>query len=59
MVKRILIIDAILSLDENAKVEVTGSDIDTCDIYWESTEISKANIKAEQQRLQEIEDAKT
>ena len=58
MVKRILIIDAILSLDENAKVEVTGSDIDTCNIYWESTEISTANIKAEQQRLQDIEDGK-
>tara|TARA_R100001460_G_scaffold44243_2_gene80984 strand:+ start:440 stop:616 length:177 start_codon:yes stop_codon:yes gene_type:complete len=58
MGKRIFIIEAILSLDSDAKVEVTGSDIDTCDIYWESTEISKADIKAEQQRLQAIEDNK-
>tara|TARA_R100000231_G_scaffold113307_1_gene84108 strand:- start:1435 stop:1611 length:177 start_codon:yes stop_codon:yes gene_type:complete len=58
MAKKVLIIEAILSLDNDAKVEVTGSDIDTCDIYWESTEISKADIKAEQQRLQDIEDGK-
>ena len=58
MARKVLIIEAILSLDNNAKVEVTGSDIDTCDIYWESTEISKADIKAEQKRLQDIEDGK-
>tara|TARA_R110002020_G_scaffold311826_2_gene527349 strand:- start:1105 stop:1281 length:177 start_codon:yes stop_codon:yes gene_type:complete len=58
MARRILIISAILSLDANAKVDVTGSDIDTAEIYWESTEISKADIKTEQERLQAIEDAK-
>ena len=58
MTRRVPVIEAILSLDNNALVSVTGSDIDTCDIYWESTEISKADIKAEQQRLQTIEDNK-
>ena len=60
MAKRILIIQAILSLNSNAKCEVTGADIDDCQIGWlEGTaEISKADIKAEQQRLQTIEDNK-
>ena len=58
MARRILIIEAILSLNSNAKCEVFGSDIDDCQINWlEGTaEISKANIKTEQQRLQAIED---
>ena len=58
MARRILIIEAILSLNPNAKCEVTGADIDDCEIGWlEGTaEISKADIKAEQQRLQDIED---
>ena len=60
MAKRILIIEAILSLNSNAKCQVVGADIDDCEIEWlEGTaEISKANIKTEQQRLQAIEDAK-
>ena len=58
MGKRILIIEAILSLNSNAKCQVVGADIDDCEIEWlEGTaEISKADIKAEQQRLQDIED---
>lgn len=60
MGRRILIIEAIRSLNNNALVHVIGSDIDDCTIEWlEGTaEISKENIKAEQQRLQEIEDNK-
>jgi len=58
MGKRILIIEAILSLNSNAKCQVVGADIDDCEIEWlEGTaEISKEDIKAEQQRLQDIED---
>ena len=58
MGRRILIIEAILSLNSNAKCQVVGADIDDCEIEWlEGTaEISKANIKTEQQRLQAIED---
>ena len=60
MAKRIFIIEAILSLNSNAKCQVVGADIDDCEIEWlEGTaEISKANIKTEQLRLQAIEDAK-
>ena len=60
MGRRILIIEAILSLNSNAKCQVVGADIDDCEIEWlEGTnEISKSDIKTEQQRLQAIEDAK-
>ena len=60
MGRRILIIEAILSLNSNAKCQVVGADIDDCEIEWlEGTaEISKADIKVEQKRLQDIEDAK-
>ena len=60
MGRRILIIEAILSLNSNAKCQVVGADIDDCEIEWlEGTnEISKEDIKTEQQRLQAIEDAK-
>ena len=60
MAKRILIIEAILSLNSNAKCQVVGAEIDDSEIEWlEGTnEISKADIKTEQQRLQAIEDAK-
>ena len=57
----IKVIDAILSLNANAKVVVrNNTDIDNCEIEWfgETSEISKADIKAEQQRLQAIEDSK-
>ena len=58
MSRRVKIIEAIRSLNNDALVHVIGSDIDDCTIEWlEGTaEISKADIKAEQQRLQAIED---
>ena len=60
MGRRVKIIEAIRSLDNDALVHVIGSDIDDCTIEWleGTTEISKADIKTEQQRLQAIEDAK-
>ena len=60
MSRRVKIIEAIRSLDNDALVHVIGSDIDDCTIEWleGTTEISKADIKTEQQRLQAIEDAK-
>jgi len=57
----IKVVDAILSLNANAKVVVrNNTDIDNCEIEWlnGTSEISKADIKAEQQRLQTIEDNK-
>jgi hypothetical protein len=51
---------AILSLDSKAVFYIVGGNIDDCEITWleDTTPISKADIKAEQQRLQAIEDAK-
>ena len=42
-----IIIDAILEINPNAKVSVRGSDIDTCEIEWTdgTTPISKTDIK--------------
>lgn len=59
MSRPVKIIEAIRSLNNDALVHVIGSDIDDCIIEWlEGTaEISKEDIKAEQQRLQAIEDA--
>ena len=57
----IKVVDAILSLNASAKVVVrNNTDIDNCEIEWlnGTSEISKADIKAEQQRLQAIEDSK-
>ena len=58
MSRPVKIIEAIRSLNNDALVHVIGSDIDDCIIEWlEGTaEISKEDIKAEQQRLQDIED---
>jgi len=44
-----MILDAILKINPNAKVQVFGSDIETCEISWlEGTpEISKEDIKAQ------------
>ena len=41
------IMSSILSLNPNAKVSVSGKDIDTCIITWHegTSEISKADIK--------------
>jgi hypothetical protein len=57
----IKVFDAIISLNANAKVVVrNNTDIDNCEIEWlgGTSEISKADIKAEQQKLQAIEDSK-
>ena len=57
----IKVFDAIISLNANAKVVVRNNiDIDNCEIEWlgGTSEISKADIKAEQQKLQAIEDSK-
>tara|TARA_R110000824_G_C14924211_1_gene648034 strand:+ start:533 stop:709 length:177 start_codon:yes stop_codon:yes gene_type:complete len=54
------VIDAIISLNSNAKVVVRkNNDIDNCEIEWHegTAEISKEDIKTEQVRLQAIEDA--
>ena len=42
-----MIIDAILKINPNAEVNVSGTDIDNCEIEWleGTTEISKADIK--------------
>ena len=57
----IKVFDAIISLNANAKVVVRNNiNIDNCEIEWLSgtTEISKADIKTEMERLQDIEDGK-
>ena len=48
-----IIIDAILKIDPNAKVTVVGSDIDTCEIQWleGTTPISKADIEAKMNKM--------
>ena len=53
------IIDAILKINSSAKVVVRGSDLDTCEIEWfeGTSEISKADIKTEMDRLQAEYDA--
>ena len=61
--KIIHIDDAILSLNSNAVFNLKaphGADIDNAEIDWleDTTPISKADIKAEQERLQAAEDAK-
>lgn len=53
--------DAILSLNSNALFNIkapSGVDIDNAEINWleGTTPISKADIKAEMERLQAIED---
>ena len=53
---KIHIIKAIRSLNANAQVVIQNEDIDT--IRWDNgtPEIAKADILAEQKRLQDIED---
>ena len=55
----ITILNAILTINPNAKVNITGSDIDTCKIEWVSgtVEISKSDIEAKQAELQVEYDA--
>ena len=54
-----MIIDAILKINPNAIVTVTGDNIDTCEIEWHNgAPISKADIKAQIPVVeQEIADA--
>jgi len=54
-----MIIDAILKINPNAIVTVTGDNIDTCEIQWHNgAPISKADIKAQIPVVeQEIADA--
>ena len=56
-----IIIDAILKIDPNAKVTVVGSDIDTCEIQWlnGTTPIPKADIEAKMAELPTEEEEKT
>jgi len=55
-----MIIDAILKINPSAKVSVSGSDINTCEIEWHdgTTPISKEDIEAQIPVVeQEIADA--
>ena len=60
-IKKIDIMTAILSLDNNAKVTVLDEDVDNLiwqDDYQNPNNLTKENILAKQKRLQDIEDAK-
>jgi len=55
-----MITNAILKINPNAQVSVSGSDIDTCEITWHdgTPEISKEDIKAMMPVVeQELKDA--
>jgi hypothetical protein len=55
-----MITNAILKINPNAQVSVSGSDIDTCEITWHdgTTPISKEDIKAMMPIVeQELKDA--
>jgi len=54
-----MIIKAILKINPNAIVTVTGSDINTCEIEWHNgtTPISKADIEAKMVEVQAEYDA--
>ena len=55
-----MIIKAILKINPNAKVSVSGTDINTCEITWHNgtTPISKADIEAKMVEVQAEYDAK-
>ena len=55
-----MIIDAILKINPNAEVSVSGTDINTCEIKWHNgtTPISKADIEAKMVEVQAEYDAK-
>ena len=48
-----MIIEAILKINPNAEVSVSGTDINTCEIEWHNgtTPISKADIEAKRFRI--------
>ena len=54
-----MIIEAILKINPNAEVSVSGTDINTCEITWHdgTTPISKADIEAKVIELQADYDA--
>ena len=54
-----MIIEAILKINPNAVVTVTGSDINTCEIEWHNgtTPISKSDIEAKLTQAQNELDA--
>ena len=58
MANNIKIIDAILSINSNAKVVVSGAVLDTCTIQWMdgTSEISKADIATKITELQNVYD---
>jgi hypothetical protein len=55
-----MIIEAILKINPNAQVSVSGDDINTCEITWHNgtTPIPKADIEAKMVELQADYDAK-
>ena len=55
-----MIIEAILKINPNAKVSVSGTDINTCEIEWHNgtTPIPKADIEAKMVEVQADYDAK-
>ena len=55
-----MIIEAILKINPNAKVSVSGTDINTCEITWHNgtTPIPKADIEAKMVEVQADYDAK-
>ena len=55
-----MIIEAILKINPNAEVSVSGTDINTCEIEWHNgtTPISKADIEAKMVEVQADYDAK-
>ena len=59
MANNISIEEAIVSLNSQASMEISGRDLDTCTITWTNgtAEISKTNIQAEMDRLQVEYDA--
>jgi len=56
-----MIIEAILKINPNAVVTVTGDNIDTCEIEWHNgtTPIPKADIKAKMAELPTAEEEAT
>jgi hypothetical protein len=54
-----MIIEAILKINPNAKIVVTGNDINTCEIEWleGTTPIAKADIEAKMVEVQAEYDA--
>ena len=50
------IIDAILAINSDAKVTVSGKNIDSCEIEWleNTSQISKEDIKSKMQELENL-----